>query len=410
MMKWASILSEERASEAAAEDAAAQLRSALGASPDLVTLFASGHHAQRYDSVLDLLAREFPSATLIGCSGLSVIGGGHELEACPGVALAGATLPGVDIHSFALDADSLPGPDADSASWHDQVGIDAQGKPQFVLLADPFRFPTEHLIRGMDLAYPSAVKVGGLASGGEPGQIALWLGAEQRRSGLVGLALSGNVTIDPVVAQGCRPIGSPLFVTHCHDNLLQRVDGQPAIEILEQLFESASPADQKLFRSSLFLGIEMEAGQGEYGPGDFLIRNIIGIDPDQGSLAVAAPLQPAQVVQFHVRDAVASAEDLDRCLSRYSSDLGRSKPRGALLFSCLGRGVGLYGTSDHDSSAFRSRVGDVPLAGFFGNGEIGPVQRRTFLHGYTSAFAIFRECDPRRAAAQPERIRPTRPG
>ena len=183
----------------------------------------------------------------------------------------------------------------------------------------------------------------------------------------------------------------PFFVTHCQDNVLQRLDGQPPVELVEELFEAASASDRELFRNSLFLGLEMQSDQGEYAQGDFLIRSIIGIDPDDGALAIAAPLRPSQVVQFHLRDAKASAEDLERCLNRYSVEVGGSKARGALLFSCLGRGVGLYGSRDHDSRAFYSRVGEVPLTGFFCNGEIGPVRTQTFLHGYTSAFAIFRE-------------------
>ena len=91
------------------------------------------------------------------------------------------------------------------------------------------------------------------------------------------------------------------------------------------------------------------------------------------------------VVQFHLRDARTSAEDLDQLLGRY-----RGTPAGSLLFSCLGRGMHLYGRPDHDTDLARRHFGDVPLGGFFCNGEIGPVQGTTFLHGYTSAFGLFR--------------------
>ena len=395
-MRWASILSEERESEAAAVDASARLRAELVAEPDLAIVFVSNHHASSYDIIASILAQELGGAVLIGCSGHSVIGGGHELESQPGLALAGATLPGVAIHAFGMAAGDLPPVDAPPDAWPEQIGVDPVVRPNFLLLADPFSFDAEHFIRGMDHAYPESVKVGGVASGGQqPGEHALWLGAETRRSGLVGLSLSGNLVIDPVVAQGCRPVGTPLFVTHCHDNVLQRLDGQPPVELVEGLFEAASAADRELFQSSLFLGLEMQPDQGEYKQGDFLIRNIIGIDPDDGTLAIAAPLRQSQVVQFHLRDAKASAQDLERCLDRYGAEQGAPKARGALLFSCLGRGVGLYGTPDHDSRAFHAKVGDVPLAGFFCNGEIGPVRTQTFLHGYTSAFAIFREREDR---------------
>jgi small ligand-binding sensory domain FIST len=144
-------------------------------------------------------------------------------------------------------------------------------------------------------------------------------------------------------------------------------------------------------RTSLFLGIEMRSAQHEYRQGDFLIRNLVGVDPESGALAVGASLDAGQVVQFHLRDAQTSAADLDGHLARYASGRDtRCLPEGALLFSCLGRGANLYGETDHDSRAFRDHLGEIPLGGFFCNGEIGPVQGQTFLHGYTSVFAVFR--------------------
>ncbi len=124
--------------------------------------------------------------------------------------------------------------------------------------------------------------------------------------------------------------------------------------------------------------------------GFFLVRNVIGVDPHRGALAIGASLAEGLVVQFHLRDAATSREDLDRLLARYAARPGAAPPAGALLFSCLGRGAALYGEPDHDTAALRRHLGDVPVGGFFCNGEIGPVARRTFLHGYTSAFALVR--------------------
>ena len=135
----------------------------------------------------------------------------------------------------------------------------------------------------------------------------------------------------------------------------------------------------------------MKPGQDEYHQGDFLIRNLAGADQESGALLVATWPRLTQVVQFHLRDARTSAEDLETQLTRYQSRTPHTRPAaGALLFSCLGRGAFLYGHSDHDSQTFRRHLGDIPLAGFFCNGEIGPIEERTFLHGYTSAYGLFR--------------------
>jgi small ligand-binding sensory domain FIST len=207
------------------------------------------------------------------------------------------------------------------------------------------------------------------------------------------VTISGEIDVDTIVAQGCRPIGQPSFVTRCQRNVLFEIDGRPPLRVLEELYQTLGERDRELFRHSLFLGIVMNELQHEYRQGDFLIRNLIGIDQEAGAIAVGAMLHEGMVVQYHLRDARTSAEDLESLLARYEV----TEPGGSLLFSCLGRGVHLYGRPDHDTDLFRRRLGEVPLGGFFCNGEIGPVQGRTFLHGYTSSFGIFR---PRRRLLQ----------
>jgi small ligand-binding sensory domain FIST len=392
-MLWASAVAQEPALERAAAEAVARIQAGLdGAAPDLVAVFASQHHAASAAALAELLAGAFPRATLIGCSARSVLGAGRELEDGPGLALAAGVLPGARAHAFHLAPGAAPAPDASAADWHAALGVAPADAHGFVLIADPWSTDGEGLIRGLDAAYPAAVKVGGLASGGDAPGAGVLLGAQGAlRGGVVGVALGGDVELDALVAQGCKPIGNPMFVTRCRDEWLQELDGRPPAELLQQLYESADPRDRELFRGSLFLGLEMTPARHEYGPGDFLIRNLVGGDPETGALAVAAPLREAQVVQFHLRDGRAAARDLEDRLARAPGDA----PRGALLFSCLGRGRHLYGVPDHDSAAFARRHGPVALAGFFCNGEIGPVGGQTFLHGYTSAFGLFRPRAPR---------------
>jgi len=235
--------------------------------------------------------------------------------------------------------------------------------------------------------------VHGVASGGrQPGSHALYLGDAVHRAGLVGVALSGNLAVDTIVAQGCRPIGEPMFVTAADRNVIRGLDGRPPLAVLEALHERLDPRDRQLARHSLFLGIVMKEDRVEYHQGDFLIRNLVGIDPTSGALAIGALVESGAVVQFHLRDATTSAEDLTALLRRHRG-AATTPVQGALLFSCLGRGQFLYGHPDHDSAAFRAELGAVPLGGFFCNGEIGPVHGTTFLHGYTSAFALFRGRD-----------------
>jgi small ligand-binding sensory domain FIST len=262
----------------------------------------------------------------------------------------------------------------------------ARGAHQFIILPDPFSFDADSFLHALDAVHPGSTIVGGVASGGrEPGSNALWLGNATLHTGVVGVALDGDVAIDTIVAQGCRPIGEPMFVTRSERNIIHDLDGRRAAVILQDLYARATGPDQQLFRQSLFLGIVMREAREQYRQGDFLIRNVLGIEPKTGSLVVGAPVRDGMVVQFHLRDARTSSDDLDELLRQHEGT-----PHGALLFSCLGRGKHLYGVVDHDTDAFRERFGAVALGGFFCNGEIGPVQGTTFLHGYTSAFGLFR--------------------
>jgi small ligand-binding sensory domain FIST len=389
-MRWASALCEEADPAGAIEMAAAGALEALGGvPPDLAFLFCATTYGPAYDRVAWQLRDLLPGALIVGCTAQAVIGGGHEVEGRPALSLTLARLPGVSLAPIRVGGDGFP---RGADSWREHFELPPEGAPHFVLLADPWTCDAERLVAQLGADFAESTIVGGLASGAaQPGGNALFLADRVHGEGLVGVALQGDVAVDTIVAQGCRPIGHPLFVTSTREALLTGLDGRPPLEAVQALFEASPPRDRALIQSSLFLGIEMRPDLAHYGRGDFLVRNVVGVDPRTGSMAIAAPLREGQVVQFHVRDAETSAEDLEQRLDAYRRDeLDRATPAGALLFSCLGRGARLYGVPNHDSDAFRRHVGAVPIGGFFCNGEIGPVDARPFLHGYTSAFGLFR--------------------
>jgi small ligand-binding sensory domain FIST len=271
------------------------------------------------------------------------------------------------------------------------VGVRPEDDPHFILLLDPFSVPAEAIISGLDYAFPRAAKIGGLASGGRsPNADALFLDDMCYRDGAVGLSLFGDIIIDTVVAQGCKPIGETMRITSAQDNALLEIDGNPSIRALELTYEHLAESEQALIQNSLFLGIAMDPLEASFAPGGFLIRNVIGADPNSGALYIGSHLHEGQLVQFHVHDADTSAADLRDCLQSYVRDVHGSPAVGALLFSCVGRGTNLYKYPNHDVGIFRDVVGGLPVGGFFCNGEIGPVGGVTYLHGFTSCFGLFR--------------------
>ena len=393
-MQWSSAVSDSPSFTEAVTQASEQILANLdGKHPDLAVVFISSHHMPSYVVAPELLAETLGAKVLIGCSAAGVIGGGQEVERRPGIAISAAILPGVELSSFHLNQDELPSPDAGPEEWQALLGIRAEDCPAIMLLPDPFTLRSDHLLAGLDFAYPSTVKIGGLASGGgQPGANALFINDRSVRSGAVGVAFSGDLEVETIVAQGCRPIGEPLVVTESEINVISKLGDQTPLEVLRDLFETAETREKRLIRRSLQIGIIMDRLAQNSSEGEFLIRNVLGADEEDGTLAVGELVQEGQVVQFFVRDAQAADEDLRLMLEEYIDNLDEADiPASALLFSCIGRGQYLYGSPDHDTSVFTDIVADIPIAGFFSNGEIGPLGDQTFLHGYSASFALFKQ-------------------
>lgn len=391
-MKWVSALSDAPTLPRALEDAlAAVSRDLQGERPDLCLAFVSSEFRAGYETIAPRLREALGARVIAGCSGGGLVGAGREVEHRPALALTAALLPDVTITPFRAADGTLPGLDVSPRLWHQLAGVPPAEQPQFIVLADPFSIRIDNLIMGLDYAYPRSAKVGGLASGAtQPGENALFLNSVCYRSGAVGVALSGNVALDALVAQGCRPVGRPLRVTQCDRNILLEVDGRPPLAVLRDLFTTLNARDQDLLQHALFLGLVMDPMKSHFMQGDFVVRNIVGLDAGKGILAAGALLRKGQIVQFHLRDAQTSADDLDQILNAYRARSGSDQVAGALLFSCLGRGEYLYGKNSHDTRTFQEKLGAIPIGGFFCNGEIGPVGGTTYLHGYTSCFALFR--------------------
>ena len=225
----------------------------------------------------------------------------------------------------------------------------------------------------------------------------LSLNGQIYEEGVVGVAMAGQIEFDVIVSQGCRPIDEPYVITKAEGNVVGEIAGRPTIHVLSEILEALPEKDKKLSENALFVGIVMNENQTNFRRGDFLIRNIVGFDPESGSLMVGALLKAGQTIQFQLRDCETSAEDLKILLEKLKSKTdasSRGAPphggAGALLVSCCGRGRGLYGVPDHDAKMIQRLSGPLALAGFFANGEIGPIGEKNYIHGYTSSLGIFR--------------------
>lgn len=389
-MKFAAALSKtvetESAARAAAEDIRAQLNAA---SIDLACVFFSAHHAPYVEELTRALTRILTPRCLIGCSGEGVIAGGEELETAPAITVWAAVLPDVDLQP--LRSSFSPAYDQFQLSGWPEPGGD---QASFLLLADPFTVPVQEILGILDDRYPGTKAFGGLAGGGqEAGMNRLVFNDQVLDGGLVGVRFSGAVDIRPIISQGCRLIGDRFVVTKAERNLIHELGGAPALERLQAVFESLTEEDRGRAQRGLHIGIVIDEHRNRFERGDFLIRNLLGADRATGAVAIGDVVQEGQTVQFHLRDAESATEDLHSLLATVRAG-HRHPPLGALMFSCCGRGRGLFGRPNHDATAAMKRLGSIPLAGFFAQGEIGPIGSRNFLHGYTASLALFAEPSP----------------
>ncbi len=256
-----------------------------------------------------------------------------------------------------------------------------------LVLADPFTFSADALLEALNSQRPGLPVLGGLASAAAAGSATLFRDGEVLDSGAVACSLAG-IELVPCVSQGATPVGPEMTVTASDGNLIAELASRPAIERLREALGELDSDDRRLAAEGLMLGLVIDENQPEYRRGDFLVRPIVGADPDAGTLTVGARVRVGQTVRMHVRDGATADADLREALRAQALALGEEGAAGSLLFTCNGRGSHMFDVPDHDATAIEDALG-APAAGFFCAGEIGPVGGSNFLHGFTATLAVF---------------------
>ena len=390
-MPYAAALSDAADARKALADVCDSAIAALGRRPDLACVFLSPHHAGEGELIAATLADRLGTANVVGCMGESIVGTAREVEQRPAMSLWLAEFSGaVEVEPFHLNPDEgREGPTL--FGWPDALIDCDPARATLLTLADPHTFPvTELFFPRVHVEYPGMPVVGGMSSGAmAPGQTVLIRGREALYSGAVGVLLRGDRRCRSVVSQGCRPIGRPLVVTKGHENVVEEVGGRQPLEYLKGLYDELPAADQQLFQKGLHIGLAMSETREGFGRGDFLVRNLFGIDRESGALVVTDRVRVGQTVQFQLRDADTAADDLRELLR---ADRAANGPAGgALLFTCNGRGTRMFQRPDHDATVIADEIGPVPTAGFFAAGELGPVGGTNFIHGFTASVVLFDE-------------------
>jgi small ligand-binding sensory domain FIST len=387
-----------------AEQMCAEVASRLGPGPvDLVLFFATASHLGLMAQVGAMIGARLGPRCLLGVSCESVVGGDVEIERSAGLSMIALRLPGVRLHPFTAAA--MIEIDMSADDGLDRLGRAFGAGPDLratILLVDPFSVPLVNMLPAMCAARDEGrvgAILGAMASASPTaGGNLLMLNDRVFSTGAVGVSISGPVRIDSFVSQGCRPIGDNYVITGAKRNLITHLGGRPVVEVLQHLIEPMDEHDKELLqRGGLLIGRVVTEYKERFGQGDYLIRNVMNVNPQMGAMGVADLVRVGQTIRFHVRDAQAAHDDLAMMLDAQKL---HGRPVGALAFTCNGRGTNLFPEPSHDAWAIAhafdngedgSSSEQLPVAGFFGAGEIGPIGDESFVHGHSVAVALFRE-------------------
>lgn len=380
MTRCTSALSVHPVAASATGEVAGAVLEALGAEPDLVVLFASTPHTGAIEDIAAAVRRILRPSILVGSTAVSIVGGAREVEEAPGLSILAVRFDGSEA-AVPVRMQAVPsGEGAMTVVGLPELAPD--DRRTLVLLADPFSFPVDLLLDGLATDRPELTVLGGMSSAARaPGGNRLLLDAAVHDDGAVGVLLPASVATTTVVSQGCRPIGKPMVVTAATGNLVESLASEPALPLLLRLVDSLSPGDRALAAGGLQLGRVVDERRDSFGPGDFLIRSVLGAVRDRKAVAVGEVAEIGTTVQFQVRDATTADEELRALLSGVDA-------AGALLFTCNGRGSHLFDEPNHDAEVVAG-VAAGQAAGMFCAGEIGPVGGRAFVHGFTASVLLF---------------------
>jgi small ligand-binding sensory domain FIST len=365
-------------------EAASAAREALeGEGTDLAIVFASGAHLAAPEATLEGVHEALLPERLVGCGAGGVLGDGREVEDGTAVVVWAAAVDGAEVEPFRADAEEIDG------GWAVEGLPALEGSDGAILLPDPYSFPTDRVLYELAGLAPGVPVLGGISSARTlDGSAALFLDEEVVDGGAVGVRFEG-LELLPCVSQGAAPVGPELTITACERNVISELAGAPALSKVREVIGDLPLRERSLAAEGLLVGVVIDGGKPDYGPGDFLVRGLVGADPDTGALAVGAAVEPGQVIRLHARDAESADRDLRESLGVALAALGDDPPAGALCFSCNGRGRTMFGEPDHDAGLLARALQGAPAAGFFAAGEIGPVGGECFLHGFTATVALF---------------------
>lgn len=248
-----------------------------------------------------------------------------------------------------------------------------------VLHGDPYSHTLPELVEMISQTVPEGFMVGGLTSSrNDNPQV---INGTLSEGSVSGVLFTEDVPVATAVTQGCSPIAAKRKITECSRNIIVSLDDRPALEVMKEDIGELLAKDMKDIANYIYVGFPVAGSD----TGDYLVRQLMGIDDKNNLIAVGEMVEEGQPMMFCRRDGNSAREDMTRMLTGIKKRIGDQTPKGALYYSCLGRGRSLFGPDSQELEMIREELGDIPLTGFFCNGEIAHNQ----LYGFTGVLTVF---------------------
>jgi small ligand-binding sensory domain FIST len=377
--------------EAAQEAASGAMSQAGIARADMAVVFFSADHANHQRELVQSISRTVGTDCIVGSSGTGVLTGEGEIEGGNGMAVLAWSAEEIVGRPFIFE----PLKDNEEnlgATFGDFLAKTQDENSLMILLPDTYSGNPQPLLDAMAAKAGFYPVVGaGSSENGAAGATYQLCGGKVASNSLAGAYLSGEFKVHVDITQGCQPITEPMVITKAERNLIHEIDGRPALEVFARLLKGPLAEDLRRALMVLFVGLPADRRENSVAPGKYLVRNIIGLDPEKGIVGVAQEVSEGEALIFTMRDGERAREDLNQMLRRQVEKLNGRKPGFGMYFNCCARGGSLYGIPGIDSAYIRQALGEFPLIGMFGGYELAPLGRANRLFAYTGVLALVTE-------------------
>lgn len=360
---------------------------------DLAFVVFTAEHIRDQEKLRNAVTRAAGTARVVGSSAAGILTGEGELEGSHGVAVLVLSSDRLQADAFLFE--SLRGRDDQVAAEIAKISRTHPAENLLtVLMPDSYNGQAQQLLRTLhnEAGYSPVVGAGSSESGivGATFQMS---GDKIASNAVAGVHLSGSFTSLIDITQGCQPITQPLVITEADGNVIYEIDDRPAFEVFASVLKGPFLDDLRRALMYVFVGLPADQQRNTVGAGEYLVRNIIGLDSSKGAIAIADHVQEGQSMIFTLRDGNRARDDLGQMLQRQRQRLNGKKPAFGFYFNCCARGASLYGIPGIDSAYIRQILGDFPLIGMFGGYELAPLGGANHLFAYTGVLALICEAD-----------------